>query len=158
MREAEPSGSEQVHIICSKRRELANHEKKPFPAIHCHPHAAAGVRLRRNGRPPPQPPDQRQDGTPQSTPEQTDGSDTTQPIEASRTNDVTYDSDPVTLKFIIEVDDETFRIRYKEQIEAKFPNITLEQANASLTPEGLQELNARGDIPDLYVCIRAMTC
>ncbi|WP_259392140.1 ABC transporter substrate-binding protein [Paenibacillus thiaminolyticus] len=101
--------------------------------------------------PPPQPPDQRQDGTPQSTPEQTDGSDTTQPIEASRTNDVTYDGDPVPLKFIIEVDKETFRIRYKEQIEAKFPNITLEQANASLNPEGLQELNARGDIPALYV-------
>lgn len=101
--------------------------------------------------PPPQPPDQRQDGSPQSIPAQTDGSDTTQPNEASRTNDVTYDGAPVTVKFIIEVDEETFRIRYKEQIEAKFPNITLEQANASLTPEGLQELNACGDIPDLYV-------
>lgn len=100
---------------------------------------------------PPAPADEKQDVTPRSTPEQTDDSDTTQPNEASGTNDVIYDGEPVTLKFIIEVDEETFRIRYKEQIEEKFPNITLELANASLTPEGLQELNARGDIPDLYV-------
>lgn len=101
--------------------------------------------------PPALPLDQRQDGTPRSAPEQTGGSDTAQPNDASAANEVAYDGEAVTLKFIIEVDEETFRIRYKEQIEEKFPNITLELANASLTPEGLQELNARGEIPDLYV-------
>ncbi|MCE5171448.1 extracellular solute-binding protein [Paenibacillus profundus] len=35
--------------------------------------------------------------------------------------------------------------------ELKFPNITLEQSEASLDPAGLQELNARGEIADLYV-------
>ncbi|EHQ63700.1 ABC transporter substrate-binding protein [Paenibacillus dendritiformis C454] len=68
-----------------------------------------------------------------------------------KTTEVAYDGEPVTLKFIIAVDDETFRIRFKDQIEATFPNITLELAEASLDAAGLQELNARGDIPDLYV-------
>lgn len=62
-----------------------------------------------------------------------------------------YDGDPVTLKMLIWIDEETFRIRYKEQVEAEFPNITLELISGGDGSEQLQELFAKGEMPDIHI-------
>lgn len=63
-----------------------------------------------------------------------------------------YDGEPVTLKMLIWIDEETFRIRYKEQIEETFPDITLELISGNPTgSEFIQELFAKGEIPDISV-------
>ncbi|WP_240967802.1 ABC transporter substrate-binding protein [Paenibacillus aquistagni] len=72
-------------------------------------------------------------------------------VQADKTTVVAYNGDPVTLKFIIAVDEETFNNQYRNHVEQKFPNIKLELVDAVLDRTGLQELNARGETPDMYV-------
>ncbi|MFS0612442.1 extracellular solute-binding protein [Lederbergia ruris] len=62
-----------------------------------------------------------------------------------------YDGDPVTLKMMIWIDDETFRIRYKDKIEEIFPEITLELISGGDSGEHLQELFAKGIMPDIHI-------
>lgn len=59
-----------------------------------------------------------------------------------------YDGGTATVKMMIAVDEETFKIRYKDQVEAKFPNITLD-----LIYDDLEELFAKGEYPDIIVGI-----
>ncbi|MBO0991759.1 extracellular solute-binding protein [Bacillus sp. SD088] len=63
----------------------------------------------------------------------------------------TYNGAPVTLKMMIWIDDETFRIRYKEKIEEIFPEITLELISGGDSEEQLQELFAKGIMPDIHI-------
>src|SRR5690625_3750951 len=52
-----------------------------------------------------------------------------------------YHGDPVTLEMMIWIDQETFNMRYKNQVEEKFPDITLELVSGG-TREHLEELFA----------------
>lgn len=62
--------------------------------------------------------------------------------------EITID-EPTTVRIIIAIDEDTFNKRYKTQVEAKFPNITLEQLAGSTDVVLLQELYAKGEIPDI---------
>lgn len=63
--------------------------------------------------------------------------------------EITVD-EPTTVKMLIAVDEETFNKRYKNQIEAKFPNITLELVPGDpANSDYLQELYAKGEMPDI---------
>lgn len=63
-----------------------------------------------------------------------------------------YHGDPVTLKMLIWIDEITFNSRYKEQIEAQFPNIKLELISGNpVGSEFIQELIAKGEMPDINV-------
>ncbi len=70
--------------------------------------------------------------------------------EESESNaSATYNDEEVTLTMMLPVDEDTFDLRFKQQIEAHFPNLTLELAQEAVTSETLQELIARNEIPDL---------
>lgn len=56
-----------------------------------------------------------------------------------------YEGDPVTLKISMDIDEEIFRERYKEKVEAKFPAITLELMSGS--DDGLKS----EDLPDIQL-------
>lgn len=61
-----------------------------------------------------------------------------------------YDGEPATVKMLIQVGDEEFNRRFKEQVEAEFPEITLELIQGSPPDLNfLQELYASGEIPDI---------
>lgn len=59
-------------------------------------------------------------------------------------------NEKVTLKMLIAVDEEVFKNRFKDQIEEKFPNITLELMEGNpANSQDVQELLAKKEIPDI---------
>lgn len=60
-----------------------------------------------------------------------------------------YDNEEVTLTMMLPVDEDTFNIRFKEQVEERYPQMTLELIGESITSEGLQERIANQQLPDL---------
>lgn len=80
-----------------------------------------------------------------------DGEEEKEANLAEKTTFVPYDGEPATLKFIIAMDEETFKDQIASHVEEEFPNIKLQLVEASLDRNGLQELNARGETPDMYV-------
>lgn len=63
-----------------------------------------------------------------------------------------YDGEPVTLKVLIAVDEQTFKIRYQDPMKEKFPNMTLELISGSPRDANLiQELYASDNTPDISI-------
>ncbi|MCM3338204.1 hypothetical protein M3650_06030 [Paenibacillus sp. MER TA 81-3] len=77
----------------------------------------------------PAPAEQKQTDNQNSTSAEGEGKESEPNSRQANTNAVTYDGEPVTLKFIISVDEETFKQRFKEQIELKFPKALIRPAD-----------------------------
>ncbi|MCJ7842109.1 extracellular solute-binding protein [Lederbergia sp. NSJ-179] len=73
----------------------------------------------------------------------------THSLDSDEINNAEYNGEDVTLTMMLPVDEETFETRFKTQVEKQFPNIELELIGEPIKSEGLQELIATGEIPDL---------